>query len=648
MCGFCGIYTQERLNTRDLNDLHNMNNALIHRGPDDEGYVLINAAGKALALKGQDTIPELEHMPVIGDASNPDYYGLCMGHRRLSIIDVTARGHQPMVDPQTGSWIAYNGEIYNYLEIKSQLSAKGHKFQTDTDTEVILKSYLQWGPDCLHHFNGMWAFAVWDNQKKRLFCSRDRFGVKPFYYLNDGKQFVFSSEIKSILKHSNIAARGNSKIIWDYLALTLIDHTEETFFEKIMQLLPGHFLIVDLEGKLTIHQYYTLTYYDGIGQYNDDELRHLSKEFADIFDNAVKIRLRSDVPVGSYLSGGLDSSSILGIVDRYLDQLPYDFKTFSAVYSGPNFDESEFIEAAIGKKKVKPCLYHQQQERLLEDLDQLIYHQEEPFISTAIYAQWSLLKNIKDHAMKVILTGDGADEILSGYPYPNIALFLLGLLKERRFPEYYRELRANGYKNGLTHTLKGIYWLFPSFLRIPIRKNFRLKPKIMKKDFFHEFLWREKVWMDVLFRSSLQERLHLDMTRFLVPHELRFRDKNAMAFSVEERQPFLDYRLVEFCFNTPGIYKIFNGWRKYLLRVSTDEILPPEIQWRKTKLGFGTNELRWYLQMPKLENLRCSDYVNPQKFSSVSQHFSSNSPDKTTELWSFYNLELWMREFEIT
>jgi asparagine synthase (glutamine-hydrolysing) len=650
MCGICGIFSNTGLDRRDVRDIQEMNRVLKHRGPDDEGYALINTCNETLHLRGDDTIPELKHLMHINDVKSSVRYDLCMGHRRLSIIDVSARGHQPMIDAESGSWIVFNGEIYNYVEIRSDLIQKGHSFRTLTDTEVILKAYREWGTDCLSHFNGMWAFALWDSEKNLLFCSRDRFGVKPFYYFFDGKTFVFSSEIKSLLRHSQVPKSLNEKIAWDYLVLTLIDHCEETFFEGIMQLLPGHFLTVNLSGEIYIKQYYKLNFLNEIGHYDKIKLENLSQRFLEILEDSVKIRLRSDVPVASYLSGGIDSSTLLCMVQRFASQLPYEFTTFSAVYDDANFDERQYIMQVIHEKKINPLFFEPQKASFAAELNQVVYQQDEPFLSTAIYAQWALLKKIRENGIKVILTGDGADEVLCGYPNPYISLYLLDLLKAGRFPELFAELKAHGYGRGFIHALKGTYWHFPSSIRIPIRKTFRIKPKIIKKDFFSEYLWREKMWMDLLFRSTLQERLYLDMTRFLLPHELRFREKNAMAFSVEERQPFLDYRLVEFCFNMPAVYKIHLGWRKYLLRRAVEGILPSTIQWRKNKLGFGTYELRWFLNTLELceeNNHKGKQYVNFKELSSYSKTVPMDEADKIIELWSFYNFELWMRVFDV-
>lgn len=627
-----------------------MTQVMRHRGPDDEGYALVGSNGASVALRGADTISELNTLPSVEEYQEAPPYFLGFGHRRLSILDVTARGHQPMQDPDAGLWLVFNGEIYNYIEIRNILIGKGFVFRTDTDTEVILKAYRCWGPDCLQYFNGIWAFALWDAKKQLLFCARDRFGVKPFYYSQTAGQFAFASEIKALLKHSRVSPRVNNAILWDYLALTLIDHTDETFFDGISQLRPGHFITIDREQLVRVKQYYRLQCNDEIGSFNSEELDGLAGQFVELLADAVKIRLRSDVPVGSYLSGGIDSSTILRLAERFTPGLSYAFRTFSAVYDDHRYDERPYIKDALEGTSASPHFYTAHPDMLRDDLEDLIYYQEEPFISTAIYAQWSLLKNIRKDGLKVLLTGDGADEVLCGYPYPYLALFLLGLLREGRYGRFGAELSSMGIVPGITHTIKGLYWLLPSMARVPIRKRFRLKPNIMRKDFWNEYLWREKLWMDALFRTSVQNRLYQDMTTFLLPHELRFREKNAMAFSIEERQPFLDYRLVEMCFAAKASYKIHNGWRKYLLRHAVQSIVPESIRWRKQKLGFGSYELRWFLDTISWQGLSTSGtdkYFSRNALEECRTRLSPDNTEQAIEIWAFYNTSLWMKSFGV-
>ncbi|MFH2059867.1 MAG: asparagine synthase (glutamine-hydrolyzing) [Pseudomonadota bacterium] len=649
MCGICGSYSQNTMRPKEMVDLQNMNQALKHRGPDDEGYLFINDKGTPVELKGTDTISALGHLPPINNFNMTDKPVLCMGHRRLSILDVSKKGHQPMQDHATGSWIVFNGEIYNYIELRETLQSKGHVFLSDTDTEVVLKAYNEWGVDCLHRFNGMWAFVIWDPDKKQLFCARDRFGVKPFYYARQNGQFLFASEIKSLLQHSAIPKKENERIIWDYLYLSLADHTSETFFEDIFQLMPGHFMIVNAHGELNIKRYYKLKYRADLGQHEERGFDKTSKEFFNIFEDAVNIRLRSDVPVGSYLSGGIDSSSILCMVEQSLDKLSYRFKTFSSVSSNKLFDEKEYMDEIIKKIDIDPVFHMPDPKALNKDIDQLVYYQDEPFNSLAIYAQWSLMKTVKSNEIKVILAGDGADEILCGYASPYTSLFLLDLLKSGRLFDYYKEFKGFGAKLSFLHTLRSFYWLMPSFIRKPIRAKLNVVPKIIDRDFLNTYLWREEMWIDKLYSSSLQKRLYHDMTESILPHELRFRERNAMAFSIEERQPFLDYRLVELCYAAPAVYKIYMGWRKYLLRKAMNGYLPPSIQWRKKKLGFGTHELRWIDQitLKNTDRLRSSPYINESMFASYANSNKINSPIMINELWSFYNLELWMETFKL-
>ena len=312
MCGISGIYN---LNNEPVSRslLKDMTDVLLHRGPDDEGYILLNS----------------------GDGSSD----IAFGHRRLSIIDLSSSGHQPMPNEDKSIWITYNGEVYNYIELREELEKAGHVFNSKTDTEVIIHAYEAWGEECLRRFNGMWAFAIWDFNKKRLFCARDRLGVKPFYYIYNKKQFAFASEIKSLLK-TGIEKKPNDAIIFDYLAFGLQDHTEDTFFEGVKQLKPAHYLFLE-NGVLRKERYWNIEVNDEIGGKENDESR-----FYDLLRDSVRLRLRSDVPVGTCLSGGLDSSSIVCVMNKLIHDKKMQ-KTFSACSDNKKFDERRYIEDVI-------------------------------------------------------------------------------------------------------------------------------------------------------------------------------------------------------------------------------------------------------------------------------------------------------------
>ncbi|MBW2059864.1 MAG: asparagine synthase (glutamine-hydrolyzing), partial [Deltaproteobacteria bacterium] len=326
MCGIAGI-CEFGDGSVHVSCLKSMTAAIAHRGPDDEGYVLFGN-GVTLELDGMET-----------DAAGEPFF-LGLGHRRLSIIDLSAAGHQPMPNEDGTIWITYNGEIYNFLEIREELRKRGHRFRSNTDSEVILHSYEQWGVDCLRRFNGMWAFALWDGKKRRLFCARDRFGIKPFYFCREGDRFLFASEIKAILAYPRVRRIPNDACIYPYLAYGHLDTTGETFFKGIEQLRGGHYLTVDLESRrIALSRYWDIKPETAASGKSD---KTYADEFLELFTDAVRMRLRSDVTVGTCLSGGLDSSSIVCITSRLLGN--NGLRTFSSCFEDERYDERPFID----------------------------------------------------------------------------------------------------------------------------------------------------------------------------------------------------------------------------------------------------------------------------------------------------------------
>lgn len=388
MCGICGVYdlktSQDGFKTdqADKKELINkMNAAQAHRGPDDQGIWLDGPAA--------------------------------LGHVRLSIIDLSEAGHQPM-HYKDRYCLVYNGEIYNYIELREELIRAGYRFRTRTDTEVVLAAYDCWGEECQSRFNGFWAFALYDKETRRLFLSRDRYGVKPLYYTNSPGYFIFASEIKALLQDEHIPRRANDAVVFDYLVNGFVDCGPETFFEGIYRLPAGHSMVIDEEGRQKIRQYYQLDYREKL---EGPVSRDMVKGFRRLFQSSVKLRLRADVPVGSCLSGGLDSSAIVCESSRQLHKQGKgkDQKTFSSCYQGDVNDERIYIEAVTRETGVDAHYTYPDGDSLYEDLDHLIYTQDEPFVSTSMYASYRVMKLAHENDIKVLLDGQGADEILCGY-----------------------------------------------------------------------------------------------------------------------------------------------------------------------------------------------------------------------------------------
>ena len=381
MCGISGIIDQTKQPVAP-DKIKRMNDLIAHRGPDDEGFFF----GKNFAL----------------------------GHRRLAIIDLSKDGHQPMTYRDKFT-ITYNGEIYNYLELRADLEKEGYRFQSKTDTEVILAAYAKWGKECVEHFNGMWAFAIHDRANNIIFCSRDRFAIKPFYYTTIRNRFCFGSEIKQFTAVPGWRPVMNSLRIFDFLNHAMLDHTEETMFSGVHQLRGGHNLIYNLSS----HSYTTRRWYALESQISQLAIgeEEASDRFLDLFTDSVRLRLRSDVKVGSCLSGGLDSSAIVCIMNELLkaDEKIGSQETVSSCYDISAVDEKKFIEAVTWQTQVKSHYVFPRFEDLFSSLKKLLWHQDEPFSTTSIFAQWHVFAEAKRNGLTVMLDGQGADEYLVGY-----------------------------------------------------------------------------------------------------------------------------------------------------------------------------------------------------------------------------------------
>lgn len=637
MCGICGIFAFNS-NIKPY-QLVSMTELMRHRGPDDEGYILFNTQNDIFEhFHSRDTVEEIKIKTKNISNVTSENYTLGFGFRRLAIIDLSAKGHQPMSYEERGLHIVFNGQIYNYLEIRKELESYGYRFFSNSDTEVILKSYDKWGEQCVNRFNGMWAFVIWDSKNKKLFCSRDRFGVKPFYYYyNPGNMFVFSSEIKPLLLFVN--PEENLEVIKNNFALGISDYNEETFFKNIYQLRGSHNLTV-LNGSLNLYRYYSLPVktYDG----TFEQAKELLKEL--IFDS-VKIRLRSDVEVGYALSGGLDSASIVCVASELKAENNH---TFSMILPESNYDESRFIDYVITKTRFKKHTVNPSFEDFIKDLDNFVYYHEEPFGGLSFYGENKVRELTHNNGIKVCLDGQGADEIFAGYPSV-LMYYYKDLISDLKFSTFLKEYkRLNNNRNPKFHEVfKNIL-----FCKQRINTNF-LKKKYPYLNFkllltennlsFSEFKNYPK------FNSSLNNELYSLIFHTSLPRLLTGGDKVAMSFSVESRNPFLDYRIVEFGLSLPYNYKICNGYMKYILRESMKSLIPPEIYNRKDKIGFilpenrFTNETLLNQIKEIIFGIKDNDVININLFK---KHFFDNSINKKDwKFWKTFSYLMWYKRF---
>jgi asparagine synthase (glutamine-hydrolysing) len=661
MCGIAGIFSLEKPVKTDL--VRAMTDSLRHRGPDDEGYLALTAAGNQLHhLIGSDSTVEGQRI----EAFTADCK-LLLGHRRLSILDVSPAGHQPMSSSDGSHWIVYNGEVYNYIELREELKELGYSFRSGTDTEVILAAYDAWGADCLMRFNGMWAFVIYDRRRHILFGSRDRFGVKPLYYYSSNGYFAFGSEIKAFTTLPFVEKRINPTAVFDYLVMGLVEQEEEGFFEGIYELFPSHNFEMNLDrGTLRKWKYYELPYNDRWEKFNEAKCLDYVKDIKELLINAVSLRLRSDVPVGSCLSGGLDSSTVVCIINELIgkqshSQLGHQQKVFTASYRNETIDESNWAKIVAESAQLDWYQAFPQSDEMFLDLEDLVYTQDIPFASTSIYAQYKVMELTQRESIKVILDGQGGDEVFSGYEHFYPFLFV-EMLRWLQFQSFYRELTnlSNSPIAGkvLWSRLAKIglskigNWLLPDSFHDAYRRSKN------GNQYLTEAFWKNNRCMIEAMADrracSLNGELHSFMEKKNLKTLLRYEDRNSMRFSVESRTPFADdMNLITYVFEIPSAYKIRDGWSKYLLRQAMQGTIPEPIRKRSDKIGFATPEYTWLAgntdRLRDIIDNSDDEFIDIER---VRRNFdtilSGQNRTGVTEIWKLINYLYWKKAFNLS
>ena len=596
MCGIGGIINKNNKSVEELLILQ-MTDIIAHRGPDSSGSYL--------------------------------YKNIAFGHRRLSILDLSSSGHQPMkyLDDLV---ITYNGEIYNFIEIREELIQKGYIFDSNSDTEVILKAYHCWGKTCVNYFNGMWSFSILDIKQKIVFCSRDRFGVKPFYYIENNDLFSFGSEISQLLPFLPNRIL-NKKVALDYLISGIEECSNETFFKDIYLLKGGHNLVFDLQtNSYEIERYYNLKLSDQKNTSVDDYIQELKR--------SITLRLRSDVKVGTCLSGGIDSSTISSFASKIYQNSNEKFMAIHAKSSEYKTDESEFAKivskiANINLNFVEPS-YSDFKSNILS----IIKIQQEPFGSLSIIMQYFVFKKAKELGCIVMLDGQGGDETLLGYEryYPAIVKSKKGIAKLKALLQSSKNSRLS-----LLDTIKYQYYFSNYKLRL---KRLKFKNSFYKSEILNEYESEElRIISESYNDISILQKNEIESSQ--LPHLLKYEDRNSMANSIESRLPFLDYKLVELSLNTNNSLKIKDGWTKFILRKAAETILPKEIVWRKTKLGFNAPEKTWTKEFENemIKEIQQSEILN--NFIDFKKLYFKNLDLRTK--WRLYNFSAWEKEFKV-
>jgi asparagine synthase (glutamine-hydrolysing) len=539
-----------------------------HRGPDGSGHAFFGP-------------PDGAPFQAEAAGATPPAALVAFGHRRLAIIDRGEGGHQPMGYAAGRYWLTYNGEIYNYRELRDQLQTLGHRFDSRSDSEVVLAAYAQWGTECFRRFNGMWALAIWDSLARTVVISRDRFGVKPLHVATRDGILAFASEIKGILAHWKTHPRAEPVAIHDYLAQGALNTDRRTFFEGITAFPPGSYAVLRPEHSLALEP----VPFWGLDAERETDVPfdEACRRFEELFRSSVELHMRSDVPVGACLSGGLDSSSIVCAM-RMQQRSP--IHTFTSRSYEPQFDESKWARLAADRTGAQAHFSVPTTEGFLADIADTVWHQDEPFSSASIYAQWLVMKQAREAGIPVLLDGQGADEILCGYK-KFYAFHILSLARRGHLVAAGREAASVA-----LHGDRGyIRW----------REAVRYLPRFMQPQVGTARSWlrpevaaaAQRSQVDLGAPDGLRPRQVLDLTRYSLPSLLRYEDRNSMAWSIESRVPFLDHRLAEFVLSLTVRHKLRDGRTKALLRTALRDMVPAEILDRRDKLGFVTPQSIW-------------------------------------------------------
>lgn len=614
MCGIAGIIKKQGQKA-DKATLGRMLVSIKHRGPDDEGIYLDRNAG--------------------------------LGHRRLSILDTSSAGHQPMPSKDGNYWITFNGEIYNYIELKKELGNR--TYQSGTDTEVLLLAYQKWGTKFLDKLNGIFAFAIWDENKKSLFCARDHVGVKPFYYAFQNGVFYFASEIKALLA-AGVKTRPNDRIIYDYLVEGIYHHSPETFFDGIYELPAGH-LLTYANGSLKIKKYWDPS--KKIVNMSGWSDKRAGDEFFNLFKNAVTIQLRSDVPIGIQLSGGLDSSSLTAMIDL-ISGGQKNFNLFSFVYGDFPDRDLPYMQSTAKRLGWNLNLLDIYPKDVSDWTERITWLQDQPFPGLPTYGQHLIAQKCREMGIKVILGGQGGDEIGGGYEYYMGAALLDITLRENSATaskELLSWKRVRKYKPDLMEFVFNSFLSFMGGGRSADTSKFTntevLKPEFVSKKY-------PKLEFKQPFDSHLSNMQYRDIFYTKLPRILHVADRSAMEFGVEHRVPFLDYRLVEFGLSLPVNQKIRNGHQRYFMRKAMDRLLPKDVVWAPKRAipspqrEWFKKELKpWIRSVLQSKSFGSRPYFNQKMVLAEYEKYirTPETPKNSFHIWQWLHLEHWLRAY---
>jgi len=662
MCGIVGILAFDGTPVDPI-VLDRMNNRQAHRGPDGAGYLFAWPEQGGFADVLVRDVAQWE------GGEHRDDVRVGLGHRRLAILDLSERGIQPM--RADGVSIVFNGEIYNHREVRSELERAGCSFTTRTDTEVLLYAYREWGQDCLDHIQGMFAFAIWDRRIGRVFCARDRLGIKPFYYATPTGHFVFASEIKALLAFPGLNAVADDDAVVDFLVHGNCDYGERTVFRGVKALPAAHALDVDVgSGRVSLRRYWELAPPGSRNGTTDDaRLERLGELLLD----TTRSHLISDVRAGSCLSGGIDSSTVVSLIGKIWRDQPEAatavgdrFFTFTSCWDYPELDERQYALAAAHAMGATPHLVFPNADDFWDVFERMAWHQDMPFFSLSFYAQWCVMRAARDAGVKVLLDGQGGDEVFGGYAKFRYA-YLMSLLRSGRWGRMTLEAGAMVRQGDLyVLDLRRGYRYLPAGLRRLLGVDSLLQRALqadLRRVVAAESTPATRWWRYASTAGSdngwtMMQRIQVDdLMVDTLPQLLRMEDRSSMAFSLEARVPLLDHRLVEYGVGLPDHLKVHRGWSKYAIRRVMKGAMPDEVRLRTAKLGFAAPDRRWLAKelRPRVgelmaSGLRCARFVDPvplRRWYDSPQADGANT-ESYLGLFRVLALEMWMRAFSVS
>lgn len=608
--------------------------SVIIRKPDSSSSALIEKFNACIAHRGPDG-SGIKYF-----ANDHEEWSVALAHQRLSIIDLSDTGNQPMTHGNGDVWITFNGEIYNYIELRTELKAKGHFFIGTSDTEVIIAAYLEWSTACFERLRGMWGLVLYDRRKHKLIVCRDRMGIKPIYYFRNEDYIAFGSEIKQFLSLPGFIAKSDRAVIKQYI-LTGFERTDRTFFEAVHPVLPGTIMEVDCES-MQLSNPVSFWQPDKLTSKISD-LREATELFGHILSESVRIHLRSDVPVGCQLSGGLDSSSVFSLMQQHYTGAA--IHSFTVQFPGYEKDETPFVAKMLSGSKAIPHFTTPEASTFKSELRNFIWHHDEPVGSFAHYAGFVLAKLIAEHKIKVVLNGQGGDEILGGY-WQQYYAYLFAKVKHMNLLTPAKHFLGSCLSTGnseLTRQLPAMLTRFRARKKSDLRFA-KMYEGIPSLQYFDEYL-----------NLDDQGRRVFEIRKLILPRLLKWDDRNLMAHGVEGRYPFLDHKVIEQAlqFNTAVLYK--NGWTKYPLRLAMKSKLPKEIYNRKSKWGFETPQQNWLTGVLKpvfqdwMQHDKAIDGVlDPESLIQLGEQFWRHAKlEDAQQLLRLFLLDQWFQVFSV-